>query len=1596
MACRYFYKGHEFNSEVALDDFLLENRKFEPILGDAVFSANKTAQNNTNALLTTIAKNSEELQQKYKEWQQEDKIAYVEDGEEAVDAPPYIGVNKFLSGLTNEEGELLFPEFREQNYWEGRFKKWKDGDFTNNNGQLNQSEIDEFGIDPNNPPKITDRKQAEDMRDRMKARWKAQAKTGTAIHNVLQLFFTKDKNGRYNFELSNSELIAVIDKDIEKKNKPYLNQKIIRETIEYARNLHKDLKNKFGDDLTFYPEFAISQDTNTTKPVTLFGIIDLLIVDGDGHAHVLDYKTSVHSYADFASTKKLAYSYQMAVYQRMLEKAGVNTFEGRLMVAPIQIKDFKRNGDTYTYDGISVPESFITIDTSFNSSKLWDNINEFLPVPFQISVSGEHISEEVSTWMARCFKHYNSMRMITENQVIAFLKRANKLTPNENGVYTFRKEGKEGVITSKSEAEFVKEVTKYIQSRPHYRLQLTGQVKSAIKDAIKNGINNADFPSPSDFRLDQDADSDWLRSTVSKYCNGLWEVYDCADAENYGIIILKTKDIPDVPSQVNILRISTNDLTQNFRDNLDKKDPLKSRKGLTGTWESDVQALSKNNNLMVEATNGNVELMETLAIIDHLSGLEGATIGEISVASPGYAKGMSMSNEELFYCYKELNKHEPIGNSKILSARYKLATKVELAFQEVQNILYAGENNDWRDEYRDLAGFKSCTPNYQQIINSRAEDQIQALQKLLAQFQTTDYLRRKTSKTYTRQEDLQKVPVALYNKILTAIASLKGINFRQQIKDHDKWLESVFIHRNGVSGSYIDNPGNLNSETLNLVTRLVTEAYQNTRDELQKKKIEVSKLVEEVKRDAHFGTIQEHTVGNQASLYMDMYEESADGNFLFKHPSQLTGAKRKLLEYALEEINKRRYPTEWESLRDNNDIKYYEVPLALGSSDSIVATQGLLSLLRAKLSYLNPKTAFERAQKKVRGLYDALYEGEEETDGKSQVLYRMSNMFDYGQGSKRLQKIQKEGIQNLEHNLETLLLKHMFAYSVQQNMDAVFPLIKAAMVHLTVEGAMQNKPFKDDIKYLEDYINNKILNKSIVNAKMQGWVNAANMIKQAASKMTLAFAPVQMFYQPLQGLWQDISLWIRKPDGKNSFTFQHLMKALKLVYGDFIHYSDKPTLCQLLNELYGINDMDMNTYIDRISSARKGFWNFENLLFKFASRPDFYNRMTIFTSQMMGDGCLKAHSVDSQGKLVYNWKLDDRFKAFANNDRSNMDEYNKAKSLYYTVARQFVEEHTRNADGTLFELNMDDPRPLPRAYTNKEAESMKSLGDNIYGYYSHEKKSMIMATGLGSLWLQFKTYWSGKKNQYLQAGGVKLQGSWKHYEENGQKYYYQVDANGNVYYDDPEHPPLTEDQMKEQNIPLIAPVYRWEGQWQEGIILTLSDMFKSMWNKKSVIAGFKDKWDVEDEKLQTAYRSNIKQFGYDLIMFALVGSIIGALLGDWLDELKNENRKNRDFTTGLGIAAANIAVMSVKNSFLDLNFIESVGSPIGQWTPFAFEWGSRTLSNWYKVAVGDEDFWDGVVKTSGGLKQIKPALDAIKPDMFRTEREGGTFNKKDK
>jgi len=61
----------------------------------------------------------------------------------------------------------------------------------------------------------------------------------------------------------------------------------------------------------YFPELAIAADTVRTsdESTTLYGIIDLLIVDKKGRVHILDYKTSIHTYDSFSPVKKRAYSY---------------------------------------------------------------------------------------------------------------------------------------------------------------------------------------------------------------------------------------------------------------------------------------------------------------------------------------------------------------------------------------------------------------------------------------------------------------------------------------------------------------------------------------------------------------------------------------------------------------------------------------------------------------------------------------------------------------------------------------------------------------------------------------------------------------------------------------------------------------------------------------------------------------------------------------------------------------------------------------------------------------------------------------------------------------------------------------------------------------------------------------------------------------------------------------------------------------------------------------------------------------------------------------------------------------------------------------
>ena len=123
------------------------------------------------------------------------------------------------------------------------------------------------------------------------------------------------------------------------------------------------------------------------------------------------------------------------------------------------------------------------------------------------------------------------------------------------------------------------------------------------------------------------------------------------------------------------------------------------------------------------------------------------------------------------------------------------------------------------------------------------------------------------------------------------------------------------------------------------------------------------------------------------------------------------------------------------------------------------------------------------------------------------------------------------------------------------------------------------------------------------------------MLQQSASWMALAFSPLQMSYQALEGIWKAAKLVITKPDGKETFSFANMRKAMGIVYKELFNYSETNSVIEGCNALYGINDMDAASFAQNNSTNKHGLFNFfDRIAYYWSSRPDFYNRMSIFTA----------------------------------------------------------------------------------------------------------------------------------------------------------------------------------------------------------------------------------------------------------------------------------------------------------------------------------------------------------------------------------------------
>lgn len=137
-------------------------------------------------------------------------------------------------------------------------------------------------------------------------------------------------------------------------------------------------------------------------------------------------------------------------------------------------------------------------------------------------------------------------------------------------------------------------------------------------------------------------------------------------------------------------------------------------------------------------------------------------------------------------------------------------------------------------------------------------------------------------------------------------------------------------------------------------------------------------------------------------------------------------------------------------------------------------------------------------------------------------------------------------------------------------------------------------------------------------------------------------------------------------------------------------------------------------------------------------------------------------------------------------------------------------------------------------------------------------------------------------------------------------------------------------------------------------------------------------WNNPDDNLRLAYRSNLKQLAFDLIMLTVIGNLTSYVLGDWADDEEDEWRKDKgDQGKALDYMMANFIFKTFDNSFRDFNMIASIWDPMLDWQPFAFNTLWTNTSRMWDAAVGDADFSRSVIQSFSAGRQILPMFDSL-------------------
>lgn len=1308
---------------------------------------------------------------------------------------------------------------------------------------------------------------------------------------------------------------------------------------------------------------------------TITGHIDYIVVKPNGSVEVFNIKSSHESPAFWDQAKKEKYRNEFALLSRILQYNGINTNDIRFNIIPVtleyddqfqNIKDIVVNrAECYSHnrgafvmqESMKLAQRFITSNAetiTINDSSI-DKVNQQLKAVFpKKDIKADGITSTIEEFIDKNWTYWTQGEQ-----------------PDTGWNLTI-----DGVVYNVKSSELKsknKEVVDIIKQNQDKLLNVDNGKLSARGIVNQIGeFRRFGFPKFDNDYLDQLFSPYFEHSVVKvngkdKY-NYLWEVVKNDTLDNCNIIMFKNT----LTGQINLVTLSGL--------NLDQIHSFEGRTNILGFHLNDLQGTDNQGRELMKATYGNIETMRTMFLLNEIIPQLGSDIklGDLTVVgglggriqSQQYPIQLIVSN--FVKAQEVLNQKDPGLKISNNFATVEHISPVQLLINEFWDILHESPNlgkTDFNSLKELISG--SDIDGLQHMLNGTTIDSLASAETTEVQIQRLEELILKLNKILVNQH------ISLSPDSIIKYATKKNVLTNPErdklVTGCCRLLLNASIALDRLSGiiriqesdlSEIDRlfsrPQNISNTQVRIISKLLQDAIHNISSKLEPQISDFNLACLEYYEAKGYGKTRNALIGDQARVFQHLYQEK-EGELFFKNPydstSDLDDDDRKFLKKALFEINRLRFKENNFSYKSENDkgiqsfIKnnpqYLWVPLERASSST---------------RWSSPSKYFQDFERRVKGycknptmFFKEMYEGILTDQEESQINSDIENMQAYNRfrasenmkGRQRL--LTRYGKNYFETNLQNLVIDYSYKSLQEEEMNRMLTRAKGILLQLKLTGIREDNPekFVKTIKHIDDYIKTAVFNKSIMEESSKKIIARLQPLRKAISTAYIAASPVAAIRDIFGGFLSNVVRTTTKY--RTDVDAKDVLWAYKFVLGQGVHSAMSIDLLDKLNSKYLISNINIEQQQEGYKTNRGGITNIGNWAYATLRKPDFLNRMVLFMSKLKHDGSYKAYSI-VDGKLIYNWRMDERFNLLASNDKSNIEAYNKQKALYLSQIIKFNEENP-NAN-----LSVSLDTNLPDGYTQNQIDEIKNLGDTIYGSYNRSTKAMYENLAIGSQFGVFSTWMNGIYDVYL---GERRESSYEtqkiqREDENGNKLW--IDDNGNITTENTGVPCLTD-------IPLVV----------QGVLRTLQDTFAELYHGRGW-EGLKQ--NIINNPMQMR---NWKR----LLSDALIGCLLYWLFEGIIDSAYKEHKKSGDGQNVLTNAVIELLYKGSASSFEEFKGpFPILDYVMNNTSPASVKWGAKVYSDIGGFLFGDTTFGELVTKSQALPRSLQDTYKMYQRDTI--------------